>query len=113
MGKLLFISKNLNSTKQPQKSPDYLTIVGAFSKVELKPASYIIGKDTVASMRGGILFGYGAMCDSLVSKYRALLGRGVKVIATGGNAKLIKRYARSIQIVDEDLTLKSLALIRP
>ncbi|MCX5680231.1 MAG: type III pantothenate kinase [Candidatus Omnitrophica bacterium] len=82
-------------------------------KVELKPAKGIIGKDTVDSMRGGILFGYGAMCDSLILKYRALLGRGVRVIATGGNAKLIKRYARSIQIVDEDLTLKSLALIRP
>ena len=82
-------------------------------KVELKPAKNIIGKDTVDSMRGGILFGYGAMCDGLISKYRSLLGRGVKVIATGGNAKLIKRYTSSIQIVDEDLTLKSLALLRP
>jgi len=82
-------------------------------RVELKPARGIIGKDTVNSMRGGILFGYGAMCDGLILKYRALLGKGVKVIATGGNAKLIKRYARYIQIVDEDLTLKSLALIQP
>ncbi len=82
-------------------------------KVTLKPAKSIIGKDTVDSMRGGILFGYGAMCDSLISKYRALLGRKLKVIATGGNAKLIKRYSHSIQIVDEDITLKSLALIKP
>ena len=80
-------------------------------KVELKPAKEIIGRDTINSMRGGILFGYGAMCDGLISRYRTILGAGVKVIATGGNAKLIKRYARSIQIVDEDLTLKSLALI--
>ena len=82
-------------------------------RVELKPAKCIIGRDTVDSMRGGILFGYGAMCDGLISQYRALLGRSIKVIATGGNANLIKRYAKSIQIVDEDLTLKSLALIRP
>ena len=82
-------------------------------RVELKPAKNIIGRDTVDSMRGGILFGYGAMCDGLISQYRALLGRSIKVIATGGNANLIKRYAKSIQIVDEDLTLKSLALIRP
>jgi len=81
-------------------------------KVKLRPAKGIIGRDTMDSMRGGILFGYGSMCDSLIAKYRALLGRGVKVIATGGNARLIRRYARSIQIVDEDLTLKSLALIR-
>jgi len=80
-------------------------------KVELKRARHIIGRDTVDSMRGGILFGYGAMCDGLISKYRLLLGKGLKVIATGGNAKLIKSYAKSIQIVDEDLTLKGLRLI--
>lgn len=81
-------------------------------KVELKPTKGIIGRDTADSMRAGILFGYGAMCDGLVSKYKAMLGRRVRVIATGGNARLLRRYARSIQVVDEDLTLKSLALIR-
>jgi len=80
-------------------------------KVELRPARYIIGKDTVNSMRGGILFGLGAMCDGLVAKYKKILGNDMKVIATGGNAKLIKRYAKFIQIVNEDLTLKGLYLI--
>lgn len=80
-------------------------------RVELKPAGSIIGKDTVSSMRGGILFGLGATCDGLVAQYRRMLGGRLKVIATGGNASLIKRYARSIQIVDEDLTLKGLALL--
>lgn len=80
-------------------------------KVELKTATSIIGKDTVNSMRGGILFGFGAMCDGLVAKYRKILGKSTKVIATGGNAKLIKRYAKSIQKVDEDLTIKGLQLI--
>jgi len=80
-------------------------------RVELKPATSIIGKDTVNSMRGGILFGLGAMCDGLVSRYRKMLGKRLKVIATGGNAGLIKRYTKSIQIVDEDLTLKGLSLL--
>ena len=80
-------------------------------RVELRPASSVIGKDTVNSMRGGILFGFGAMCDGLVSQYKKMLGRNIKVIATGGNASLIKRYAKSIQLVDEDLTLKGLHLI--
>jgi len=80
-------------------------------KVELKRARSIIGKDTTNSMRAGILFGYGAMCDGLIAKYRKLLGSGLKVIATGGNATLIKSYARSIDIVDQDLTIRSLALI--
>ena len=80
-------------------------------KVELESASSIIGKDTVNSMRGGILFGFGAMCDGLVAQYKKILGRSTKVIATGGNSKLMKRYAGSIRHVDEDLTLKGLQLI--
>jgi type III pantothenate kinase len=80
-------------------------------KVDLKPAKSIVGRDTVNSMRGGILFGYGAMCDGLALAYRRLLGAKTKIIATGGNARIIKRYSGAIQIVDEDLTLKSLALL--
>ncbi|MDP2912769.1 MAG: type III pantothenate kinase [Candidatus Omnitrophota bacterium] len=80
-------------------------------KVELKEASSIIGKDTVNSIRGGVLFGFGAMCDGLVSKYRSVLGGDVKVIATGGNADLVKRYAESIDTIDEDLTLKGINLL--
>jgi len=81
-------------------------------KVELEEARDIIGKDTIASMRGGILFGFGAMCDGLVAQYRKVLGADLKVIATGGNAKLMKKYARSIRIADEDITLKGLLLIK-
>ncbi|MDP3792037.1 MAG: type III pantothenate kinase [Candidatus Omnitrophota bacterium] len=80
-------------------------------KVELKDAPSIIGKDTVNSMRGGILFGFGAMIDGLAAKYRKILGKDAKIIATGGNSKLIKKYAKSIQMADEDLTLKGLYLI--
>jgi type III pantothenate kinase len=80
-------------------------------KVELKDSPSIIGKDTVNSMRGGILFGFGAMSDGLVLRYKKMLGKDTMVIATGGNAKLIKKYAKTIGIVDEDLTLKGLRLI--
>ena len=80
-------------------------------KVELKKAASIIGRDTVNSMRGGILFGFGAMSDGLVAEYKKILGKDTNVIATGGNCRLIKEYARSIRIVDEDLTLKGLKLL--
>lgn len=80
-------------------------------RVELESAPSIIGKDTVDSMRGGILFGFGAMCDGLVGQYRKMLGGNTKIIATGGNSRLMKRYTKSIQYVNEDLTLKGLLLI--
>lgn len=82
-------------------------------KVELKQAKAIIGKDTVNSIRGGILFGFGAMCDGLAAEYRKILGKSTKVVATGGNSMLMKRYAKSIQKVDEDLTLKGLSILEP
>lgn len=80
-------------------------------RVELRRSRDIIGKDTVSSMRGGILFGYGSLVDGLAAKYRDILGRSTKIISTGGDASLVKRYAGSIDIVDEDLTLKGLALL--
>jgi type III pantothenate kinase len=78
-------------------------------KVGLAPARRLIGKETKESMRGGILFGFGAMVDGLIGKYRKMLGKDLKVIATGGNAALMKRYTKSIRIVDFDLTLKGLS----
>ena len=80
-------------------------------RVELKAVSSIICRDTASSMRGGILFGFGAMCDGLIAAYRKKLGRGLKAVMTGGNAELMKKYIRSVQRVDEDLTLKGLYLI--
>lgn len=80
-------------------------------KVELKPTAGIIGKDTVNSMRGGMLYGFGSMCDGLAAKYRKMLGKDTRIIATGGNAGLIRKYARAIQVVDNDLVLKGLQLI--
>ncbi|MDD5496250.1 MAG: type III pantothenate kinase, partial [Candidatus Omnitrophica bacterium] len=80
-------------------------------KVELASSPYIIGKDTINSIRGGILFGFGEMCDGLVVRYRKILGNSARVIATGGAGRLVKRYTTSIQIIDEDLTLKGLSLI--
>ncbi len=80
-------------------------------KVELRPTNNLIGRSTEESMRSGILFGLGASCDGLAAKYKRLLGASTKVVATGGNSRLIKRYAKSIQVTDEGLTLKGLMII--
>jgi type III pantothenate kinase len=79
--------------------------------IELKATGSIIGRDTVNSMRGGILFGFGSMTDGLMAEYRKLLGPKTKAIMTGGNAGLIRKYARSVHAVNEDLTLDGLRLI--
>ena len=80
-------------------------------KVKIAPVSSIIGRDTVESMRAGVLFGFGALCDGLVDRLRGKLGARSRVVATGGNSMLVKRYSGSIRIVDEHLTLKGLRII--
>jgi type III pantothenate kinase len=80
-------------------------------KVTISPTKHIIGKTTTESMRSGILHGYGSMCDGLISRLRNVLGRRARIVTTGGNCRLVKKYTRSIGIIDEQLTLKGLRII--
>lgn len=80
-------------------------------KAELLTVRHIIGKTTQESIRSGVLFGFGFACEGLIGKCRASFGRSLRVIATGGDAELMKRYAPSMRIIDPDLTLKGLMLV--
>ncbi|MEW6387240.1 MAG: type III pantothenate kinase [Thermodesulfobacteriota bacterium] len=75
-----------------------------------KPKS-VIAKDTISSMNAGIMYGYAGLVDGIVSRISAALGDKPKVIATGGLACLIAPETQSIDVVDDDLTLKGLKII--
>ena len=77
----------------------------------LKKTRSIIGKDTRSSIRGGMIYGYAAMCEGLIGLFRKKLGRDLKVVATGGDAPIISRYTSSIRKVDLNLSLKGLYLL--
>lgn len=79
-------------------------------QIKLKETKTIIGKDTVTSMLSGILNGYGAMCDGLVSKIKKEAGKNFKVILTGGHAKLISKFC-DFHKIQPNLTLEGLRLI--
>jgi len=80
-------------------------------RIEIKPPRDIIGNSTVEAMRSGLLYGYAAMVEGMLMRFKAKLGGKVNVVATGGMSKLIGKYARGIDIIDEKLTLKGLNLI--
>lgn len=80
-------------------------------KIRLAPPKELLGRDTASSMRSGIFYGYGALCDGIVGLFKRKHAKGAKVIATGGYAGLIAPFARSIQIVNPNLTLQGLELI--
>jgi type III pantothenate kinase len=76
-----------------------------------KPKS-IIAKDTISSMNAGIIYGYAGLVDGIVGRIKeALSPDKVTVIATGGLACLIASETRSIDTVDDYLTLKGLKII--
>jgi len=81
-------------------------------RVDLDRPSRAIGKNTVASMQSGILFGYASMVDGLCGRLaRELEGPTPKVVATGGLAPLVAAVSEAISEVDEKLTLQGLRII--
>ncbi|MFA4967055.1 MAG: type III pantothenate kinase [Candidatus Margulisiibacteriota bacterium] len=79
--------------------------------IEIKPPKNIIGNSTVEAMRSGLVYGYASLVEGMISRFKNKIGRRAKVVATGGYAKLIAKYARGIDIIDIDLTLKGLNII--
>ena len=78
--------------------------------IRLMPPKEFLGRDTVSSMRSGIFFGYGALCDGIVRRMKAEFAPKAKVIATGGHSALMAPFCRTLQIVNPDLTLQGLEL---
>jgi len=79
-------------------------------EIFVKPKS-IIAKDTISSMNAGIIYGYVGLVDGIVSRIKEGLGDPARVIATGGLACLIASETKSIDTVDDYLTLKGLKII--
>ncbi|HHY95286.1 MAG TPA: type III pantothenate kinase [Firmicutes bacterium] len=80
-------------------------------RIELVKPRSAIGKNTVASMQAGIVFGFAGQVDELVRRIKKELGEEARVIATGGMAELLAGEARTIEKVDPLLTLEGLRLI--
>jgi len=80
-------------------------------RVELALPPRVVGRNPVHSMQSGIVYGYAGLVDGLVSRLRKELGYPLRVIATGGLARLIAPQTEAIEEVDDDLTLTGLRLI--
>lgn len=80
-------------------------------KIKLEKPKEFIGRDTKSSMLSGVVYGFAALTDNMVERIKIKIGHIALSIGTGGNIKLIGKYCRSIDKIDNDLTLKGLYLI--
>jgi type III pantothenate kinase len=96
-------------------------------KIKISAPKGIIGKNTVSAMQSGLVFGYVAMVEGMVERMKTEIcaqysvvrtqntehrtrNTGIKVIATGGLAKLICKYTKVVDRIDTKLTLKGLQI---
>lgn len=98
-------------------------------QIAIKAPRSVIGKDTVSAMQSGLVLGYAALVEGIIARMKTeltplpplfkreggassvLAGVSLKVIATGGLARLICKYTDAIDRIDSQLTLKGLMLI--
>jgi type III pantothenate kinase len=79
--------------------------------VDFRPPADIVGSNTVASMRSGLYWGAVGMIDGILERMVAKMGPDTKLIATGGQARMIVDGSRYLKIVDDYLTLEGLVMI--
>lgn len=93
-------------------SLDALTSRGAkLPRIDLVTPRSVIGKGTVDAIRSGIVFGFAAQVDGVVTRIREELGTEAPTIATGGLATIVVPSTQTIDEVDDLLTLTGLRLI--
>jgi type III pantothenate kinase len=80
-------------------------------RVEIAKPPKVVGRNTPHSMQSGIVYGYVALVDGLVDRLTEELGFACSVVATGGLARVIAPLSRTIQDVDDELTLVGLRIL--
>ena len=80
-------------------------------RIDLAAPRSAIGKGTVDAIRSGIVFGFAAQVDGIITRIRDELGTQAPTIATGGLAATVVPSTTTIDEVDDLLTLTGLRLL--
>lgn len=80
-------------------------------RVEMRAPERVIGRNTVASIQSGLLYGYVGLVDGMSRRIQEEYGAPMRVIGTGGLARTIADASEALEAVDDDLTLTGLRLL--
>jgi type III pantothenate kinase len=93
------------------------------SRVDIKRPAKVIGTNTVGHLQSGLYFGYIGLVDGIIERIIAELGaspaagqgidpsKPLRIIASGGLARMIAPDSRYIQEIDDLLTLDGLCIL--
>ncbi len=80
-------------------------------RVEIARPNRVLGRNTQHAMQSGIVLGYVGLVDGIVARLKDEMGFPCAVFATGGMARLIAPESKSIEVVDDNLTLDGLRIL--
>jgi type III pantothenate kinase len=80
-------------------------------QVDFAEPANVIGKSTASALQSGLVFGFAGQVDGIVERMQAELGGRAKTIATGGLASLIVPHCRTVEAIEEFLTLEGLRIV--
>ena len=79
--------------------------------INLDKPGKIIAKNTVDSMRSGIMYGTAAMLDGVIDRIEEELGHPSTIVATGGVAPHVVPLCKHKIVIERDLLLRGLNVI--
>ena len=65
----------------------------------------------MGSIQSGLYYGAIGVIDGILARLIGEMGPDTKIVATGGQARLVTPGSRFLKEVDEDLTLEGLRII--
>ncbi|MBQ4575977.1 MAG: type III pantothenate kinase [Clostridia bacterium] len=80
-------------------------------QVSLETPPAALGKNTVDSIRSGVIFGSAALVDGMIDRINEEAGEQLPVYATGGLAPIITAHCRHEMTLDPHLVLKGLNIL--
>lgn len=80
-------------------------------RISLEDPGKIVGTNTIASMKSGIVYGQASMLDGLIDRIREEMQSDAAVVATGGLAGVITPFCRHEITRDSELMLRGLQII--